>query len=173
MQKDTKEQELDITQLDKLLGVDNEEEDRGFDPAIIQQIMEIDEEIDYNDPVSILKINIKRANRILDYIQMEMLAGNFTARMVEVAGAIINGVTAASKEIITKENYEKYIDIRKELNDLKEREVVVKEQKLVKGSGVKNQQNIILTSREDLLKLMNKDEPIPVGETKKIPERTN
>jgi hypothetical protein len=175
MNREPKEQELDLDSLNSLLNVDADVPDgKGLDPAIVQKIMELDEDLDYSDPTSILRVNIKRANMVLDMIQVEMLTGNFTARMVEVAGAIINGVTAASQQIITKDNYDKYIDIRKELKDLKEREVVVKENKLVKGhGGIKNQQNIIVTSREELLKLMKKEEPIPVTEVKKIPEETN
>lgn len=118
-------------------------------------------EIDYDDPISILKGNIKKANQLLDKVQSEMLGGNFTARMVEVAGNIINGITAASKEIIASDNAEDFIKIKHEITKLKEREVIIKEKSGIKGGGnrIENQQNVIVTSREDLLKIMEGKQP--------------
>ena len=129
-------------------------------------------EIDYDDPLSILKGNIKKANQILDKIQAEMIGGNFTARMVEVAGNIINGITAASKEIMGDKNYNQYLEIRKDLAKLKEREVVIKEKSGIRGGGTTNQ-NIIVTSREDLLKIMEGKQPKKLEKPmKQIPENT-
>jgi hypothetical protein len=160
----TKEQELDLTTLDDVFSInyDNLPKDKQTDREEI--------EVDYNDPIEILKANIKKANLILDKIQEQIECGNFTARMVEVAGGIINGITAASKEIITKENYQGYLEVRKELNALKEREVVIKEKSGVKG-GVTNQ-NLIITNREDLLRIMSDKKPKKISEVKKIPEET-
>ena len=63
--------------------------------------------------------------------------------MVEVAGNIINGITAASKEIIGKENYAGYLEVKKDLKNLKEREVVIKERVGIRGTTTN--QNIIVT----------------------------
>ena len=160
--------ELDLDGLNEEFGID------GNLP--INADLDFEEvEIDYDDPVSILKGNIKKANQLLDKIQAEMLGGNFTARMVEVAGNIINAITTASQQIISKENYEQYTAIKKELNALKEREVIIKEKSGVKGGNVKNQQNIIVTSREDLLKIMDGKEPQKQIEQpmKRIPQNTD
>ena len=154
-----KEQELDLTTLNEVFDINYNDLPKDHVPEEIEEI-----EINYDDPVDILKGNIKKANLILDKIQEEIRSGNFTARMVEVAGNIINGITAASKEIITKENYSGYLEVRKELAKLKEREVVIKE-KTGTRRGTTNQ-NIILTSREDLLKVMGKEEPKKIGEGK-------
>lgn len=158
-----KEQELDLTTLDEAFGINYNNLPKSIEPEEREEI-----EINYDDPVDILKGNIKKANNILDKIQNEIDSGNFTARMVEVAGNIINGITAASKEIIGKENYEGYLEVRKEINALKEREVVIKERSGVKGTTTN--QNIIVTSREDLLKIMSSKQPKKIGETKKIEE---
>lgn len=155
-----KEKELDLSTLDEVFGLNYN--DLPKDPE--ERLTERDEiEIDYNDPVDILKGNIKKANQILDKVQDEIDGGNFTARMVEVAGNIINGITAASKEIIGKENYVGYLEVRKELKNLKEREVVLKERVGIRGTTTN--QNIIVTSREDLLKIMS-NEPKKIGEGK-------
>jgi hypothetical protein len=152
--------ELDLTTLDDVFDLNyNDLPDHKATPE--REREEID--IDFNDPVDILKGNIRKANQILDKIQDEIEKGNFTARMVEVAGNIINGITAASKEIIGKENYTGYLEIRKELKDLKEREVVIKERVGIRGTTTN--QNIIITSREDLLKIMS-NEPKKIGEGK-------
>lgn len=156
-----KEKELDLTTLDDVFDLNYNDLPQTVEPERVSEREEID--IDYNNPVDILKGNIKKANQILDKVQDEIDAGNFTARMVEVAGNIINGITAASKEIIGKENYVGYLEVRKELKDLKEREVVLKEKVGIRGTTTN--QNIIVTSREDLLKIMS-DEPKKIGEGK-------
>ena len=167
-----KEQELDLNMLDEVFGLDYNDLPEGREPEN-NEMEEI--EVNYDDPVEILKANIKKANIILDRINEEITKGNFTARMVEVAGNIINGITAASKEIITKENYSGYLEVRKELNDLKEREVVIKERAGMRGPQPTNQQNIIVTNREDLLKLMEGKQPKKIkGQVvKQIPEKTD
>ncbi len=98
-----------------------------------------------------IKKNIERANVILDQVAEELTTGNFTARLVEVAGNIINSITTASKVLIDDTNYNKYLDIRKSLAFLKKREV---EFKLLAGPRQPSQQNLIVASREDVLKLI-------------------
>lgn len=98
-----------------------------------------------------LKTNIERANEILDRVQDEFNNGNFSARLVEVAGQIINGITNAGKVLIDNTNYNKYLDIRKQLALLKEREV---EMKQVKYDRPKNQ-NLIIASHRDIMKLIH------------------
>ena len=159
--------------LDEVFGINYNDIPTGEERQKPEEI-----EVDYNDPVDILRVNIKKANFILDKIQEELINGNFTARMVEVAGAIINGITAASKEIVSKENYDKYIEVRKELAELKEREVIIKEKSGVRGATTN--QNIIVTSREDLLKIMAGKQPKKIGqgstnqkEVRQLPEKTD
>jgi hypothetical protein len=156
-----KQQELDLNMLDEAFGLNYNDIPAHENAPALPQREEVN--INFDDPVDILKGNIKKANQILDKIQDEIDGGNFTARMVEVAGNIINGITAASKEIIGKDNYDGYLEIRKELKNLKEREVVIKEKTGLRRTGNTNQ-NIIVTSREDLLKIMSGKEPKKIGE---------
>ena len=132
----------------------------------------IDLDIEPTDktPEEVMRENITRANKILDIIMLNMSQGNMTARLVEVASQVINSVTATSKEIMSNDNYSKYIKIKDKLKDLKEREVVIKEQTALRLSkkqltgGKTVNQNIIVSSREDLLKLMGKPEEIENAE---------
>lgn len=109
------------------------------------------------DPEEALKENIDRANRILDRVEQELESGNFTARMVEVAGNILNTVTNSSKELITNINYKKYLQIRDAMVKYKYDELEAKQSKFRSPTS----QNIIVSNREDIMKLIN-------GETKEI-----
>lgn len=109
------------------------------------------------DPDEALKENIDRANRILDRVEEELESGNFTARMVEVAGNILNTVTNSSKELITNINYKKYLQIREHMVQYKYDELEAKQSKFRSPTS----QNIIVSNREDIMKLIN-------GETKEI-----
>lgn len=106
-----------------------------------------------NSTVQGLKGNIERANEILDKVQDEIEHGNFSARLVEVAGQLINSVTAASKEILEKEYKDEYLGLRNKLYLLKKREVEIR----ALGTNRPKNQNLIVASREDVLKLL-KDE---------------
>jgi hypothetical protein len=109
------------------------------------------------DPEEVLKENIDRANRILDRVEQEIESGNMTARMVEVAGNILNTVTNSSKEIMANINYKKYLQIRESMVKYKYDELESKKQKFRSPTS----QNIIVSNREDIMKLLT-------GETKKI-----
>lgn len=115
-----------------------------------------------NDNAQILKDNIERANAILDRVQEEVEGVNFSARLVEVAGQLINSITQGSKTLLDNSNYNKYLEIRKNLALLKKREVDIKALKIDKPKT----QNLIVTSREDLLRILEgkKDEKPPLEE---------
>ena len=127
-----------------------------LEPVYDENISEPDQfELEWENETEdavILRKNIERANEILDRLQEEMINGNFSARMVEVAGNIINSITSASKILMDDTNYNKYIDIRKSLVLLKKREVEIKE---LKGRHPRTNNNLIIASREDVLRLIN------------------
>ena len=129
----------------------------------IFDMSEIESEVDRltlvseSDPEEALKENIDRANRILDRVEQELESGNFTARMVEVAGNILNTVTNSSKELITNINYKKYLQIREAMVKYKYDELEAKQQKFRSPTS----QNIIVSNREDIMKLIS-------GEVKQI-----
>lgn len=137
-------------------------EEPPIEPEILNDEFE-DEWDDENNPRTIIKDNIERANAILDRVELEINSGNFSARLVEVAGNIINSITVASKELISDENYKQYLSLRKKLVKYKKMEVDWK----VSGKSNKvTNQNLIVTNREDLLKWMGKTEELPAPEKK-------
>ena len=122
-----------------------------IEPEIVEHADPFEEEWDAeNDNAQILKDNIERANIILDRVQEEVEGVNFSARLVEVAGQLINSITQGSKTLLDNSNYNKYLEIRKNLALLKKREVDIKALKIDKPKT----QNLIVTSREDLLRLL-------------------
>jgi len=100
-----------------------------------------------------LEENVSTANRILEMVENELNEGNFSARLVEVAGQIMNTVTNANKEIITSINYKTYLQIREKLIQYKYDELESKQNKM----KIPTNQNIIVTTREDVLAILNKD----------------
>ena len=113
--------------------------------------------INTDDPEDIIKLNIERADRILNILEDELSRGNITARMMEVASALINSVTASSKELITSRNYEKYLQIRQQMVKYKYDELEYKKNKKEQPAN----QNLIIASREDILKVIGKSNNQP------------
>jgi hypothetical protein len=138
--------ELDLRGLDDIFSDTN-----NIDRDTEEKKVDFDTEIDYSDAVDALKKNIHNANQLLEKIQNEMNNGNFSARLAEVAGTVINSVTQASKEILHDKNQNEYMDVRKALVLLKEKELGIKEAKLVRGPR-QNTTNVLIASREDILK---------------------
>jgi hypothetical protein len=133
--------------------------DEIIEPEVVEEEpdpFEMEWEHDTSDIETVRK-NVERANEILDQVQEELTNGNFTARLVEVAGNIINSITTASKVLIDDTNYNKYLDIRKSLVLLKKREVDIKSLTSRRPAG---NNNLIVASREDVLQLIN-DKPEP------------
>jgi len=101
----------------------------------------------------ILKSNIDRANRILDNVETIMCDG-VDARMVEVAGQLINAVTNAATQIMGDFHNITNLQLKRDALELKNREL---EMKMDLGKKPTNQ-NLIVTDRESLLKILKKGE---------------
>lgn len=150
--------ELNLQGLDEIFNDENE-----IDREIEEKIVDFKTDIDYDNAIDALKKNIHNANQLLEKIQHEMNHGNFSARLAEVASTIINSVTQASKEILSDQNYEDYMDVRRALVLLKEKEIEIKQTKLTRPPS---QTNVLVMSREDLLKkLTNKQKPIQIEDS--------
>ena len=144
--------EINLEGLDEIFNVGDE-----IDRDLEQNTIDFETNIEYDDPLKALKSNIYNANQLLEKIQHEMNNGNFSARLAEVAGSIINSVTQSSKELISDKNYGEYLIIRKALVQLKAKEIEMKEQRTVHHTT--NQTNVLVTSREDLLKVLENKKP--------------
>lgn len=121
------------------------DEDEGPDP--FEAEWEEDEK-----PQTKIRENIERANSILDLVEEELRGGNFSARLVEVAAGLINAVTAAGKELITDDNYKIYLQTKFRVIELNKEKLEWMKNKKAQPSN----QNLIVASREDVLKLLNK-----------------
>jgi hypothetical protein len=129
------------------------EEEFGIDFSDDDEIIDIDQEGNILEKekvmnaVKILESNIERANKILDRVEEEIDKGNFSSRLVEVAGQLINSVTNASKEMISDKNYNRYLQIREKAVLLERVKIRLKNKQLSRPVN----QNIIIASREDIL----------------------
>ncbi len=148
--------ELNLDNLDDIFA----EGDR-IDQDLEQKTIDFQTNIDYDDAIEALKTNIFNANQLLEKIQHEMNNGNFSARLAEVASTVINSVTQASKEVLADKNYGEYMQVRKALVQLKAKELEIKE---MKAGTPKNQTNVLVTSREDLLKVLEDKKPKQITE---------
>ena len=145
------ETELDRENLSEIFDVESE----TMDSRVVDDSYK---DIDHDAEQSLID-NINKANDILELVEEEMTGGNMSARMAEVAGAVINSITNANKEIITSTNYKMYLQLREKLIKYKYDELKMKQ---IKKSQPQNQ-NIILANREDILKIIGKtDEPIQI-----------
>ena len=156
--------ELNLQGLDEIFA-DTERTDQELE----QKTVDFDTNIDYSDAIDALKKNIFDANQLLEKIQHEMNNGNFSARLAEVASAIINSVTQASKEVISDKNYGEYMEVRRALVMLKQKEIEIKE---ARANRPTNQTNVLVTSREDLLKMLEDKNPRQIEDIQAIPQST-
>lgn len=102
--------------------------------------------------------NIDRANRILNRVEDTIGTGAFTASMIEAAGKLIDSVTSAATSITG-------IGYNNETLRQKERDLDIKEKKLMIDGALKNASNVNITNnnlvmnREELMKLIKEGRP--------------
>lgn len=126
-----------------------------------KELDQIQEDIDNEEsPNEILKSNVDRARRLLDKIETEWEVGTTTAtvKLVEVAAKLIGCITSAANSMITNNVSLETTNQKQEYLDLKKLEFELKKDKMVdkesQPSTINNtQNNVYLTSREDILKL--------------------
>lgn len=139
--------ELDLDTLAEEFGISGRTDNRT-------EIIKIDvdkyiDEIDISDPDIILKKNLAKANAILDKVISELNSGNFTARMIEVSSMIMSIVSGMTTQLYRKINDEKTLQFRQNVLELKT--------KMAKIGEHTTNNNIIVTDRETVLRLL-KDE---------------
>lgn len=108
------------------------------------------------DPDETLQENINRANRFLDKIEKQVEQDSeIDSRMLEVASQLINAVTTSANNIVANAHNEEQLDIKKKDTELKEQKL--KHQLEGNNDGkINTQQNIIVSSREELLDMIMK-----------------
>jgi len=136
--------------------LDRQNLDNEFDLPDQEQECPDEFEVEFdkeNSTEQLLRDNIERANGILDQVEEEMTNGNFSARLVEVAGQILNTITNSIKEIQTKENNQAVLLLKARMVEMKRYELTLKEKKINKPTN----QNLIIANREDVLKLIEEN----------------
>ena len=108
-----------------------------------------------SDPDRILENNINKANTVLDRIISEMRSGNFSARMAEVAGQLVNAVTMAVDKVYAKNAGIDNLLVKRKMIDLKEKEADIRER--IIGAKSKTREKLIITDRETIMNMI-KDE---------------
>jgi hypothetical protein len=108
---------------------------------------------DYADPDGNLMSVIERANALLDRIEEEIDGGAFSPRLIEVAAALINSITQASNSLLTNTLSIEGMAHKKGYLELKREELEIKRTQVAGGAGFNQTNNILVSSREDLMKL--------------------
>lgn len=110
-----------------------------------------------SDPDLVISTNINKANAILDRIIEEINSSGMSPRLGEVASQLIATINQAASQIYTKEFDMSGLRIKHKMLELKEREVRLKELTAIpnaNGQGKTVNQNIIVTDRETVLRLL-------------------
>lgn len=122
---------------------------------------EQDDSVLTDDTETIIRKNIMRANTLLDKVEHEIYNGSFSARLIEVAGQLINSVSQATANLNLSQYNAEYLQLRNRLLELERVKVSIKQ-----NSGGVTNQNIIVTDRETVLKMLEEGKT-PLLEDKK------
>jgi len=126
----------------------------------------INDKDEKEDPDNILYSNIERANRFLDILEEKInnKINNKTkeslSRLFEVSSQLINAITSATQSIAGSYQSDLEYQYKLEKLELQNKELMVKYAlkggENQKGGNVTNN-NLIVSSREDILKMMQKN----------------
>lgn len=121
---------------------------------------------DGDSPEKIIRENIHKANQILDAAIDAVMRGMLEPRMIEVAVKAVESITTAAMALNNTSLGFGKLNIEEEMLEIKRKELELKAQQLVMGhGGVKNQTNIILTSREEVMRALTNVPQLEDGET--------
>lgn len=130
------------------------------------------------DPNNVLTTLINKAGRILDIVEHEMVNGNASGKMAESASQIINSLITAANSIAANNSLYLNDEIRniqvkqnERRLDQRDREMEIKElyykgqqKQLNDNNESTKQQNVIITSREDIMKFLENKQTKEIGE---------
>jgi hypothetical protein len=160
--EDTANSQVNETTLEQEFNLDTSEERNEELEQIREMRMQLHEAVDGQDPDEILYTNIERANVLLDTAQQSIERGGETnARLFEVCAQLINAITSAANSIQTGGFNNLKHDYNMKMLEVKEKEIMVKQaiaqQKIEGGQRRPSGNNVVVMSREDLLKMMDED----------------
>ena len=160
---DKAEPQLNVRELDSLFNVDRASVPEKTDDSNkqLQEITDMRKEIQTltknadPDPDSILHENITRANRLLDLAEKDLATG-MDNRRLEVMAGLINAITTASASIMGESYNQQVLENKSRELDIKEQQVLLKN--TLKGDKTVTNNNLIVTNREDLLKMISDEQ---------------
>lgn len=172
---DKADPQLNIRELDSLFNVDRTPDleikiaDDDDPETQLQEISNMRKEIQElsknasPDPDSILHTNIERANRLLDKAEDSLETGGIDNRRLEVMSQLINAITTASSSIMGESYNQQVLENKTRELDIKEQQVLLKQ--TIKGEPAQvTQNNLIVTNREDLLKMIGEEQNVENAE---------
>jgi len=116
---------------------------------------------DQGDVDKILRLNIERANFLLDLAEQEFANGALNARTLEACARIMSEVTNAANSLKNIEIQKQNLDLKERTLDLKDFEVKAKvsQSKDSGNNAITNvtQNNVVVTDRESLLKMLQNE----------------
>lgn len=118
----------------------------------------------YNDdeesPDKIIRENIAKANQILDITINAVANGIVEPRMIEVAVKAVESITTAAVALNNTSIGFGKLNLEEEMLEIKRKELELKTQQIAQG-GIKNMtNNIIMTSREEVMKAIANNQPL-------------
>lgn len=163
---DKSEPQLNVKELDDLFNVDRSSktipslEPIDTSDKQLQDIKNLRKEIKdlaknvHPDADTILHENIQRANRLLDKAEESFEQGGLDSRRLEVMAGLINAITTASSSIMGESYNQQVLENKSRELDIKEQQASLKQTLKGEGSSI-TQNNLIISSREDLLKMID------------------
>jgi tRNA A58 N-methylase Trm61 len=155
--EDKADPQMNVSDLDEVFNIDNSVINKQVQEVtdMRKEIQELEDSLP--DVDSIILDNITRANNLLDKIEDSLGRGDVSARLLEVAGQLINAVTSAAVSITGMGHNQQQIDVKNRALDIKEKENTIKD--ALKGAKEVNITNNNLTmSRESILDMIKEDE---------------
>jgi hypothetical protein len=120
---------------------------------------------DGESPEKIIRENIHKANQILDAAIDAVMRGMLEPRMIEVAVKAVESITTAAMALNNTSLGFGKLNIEEEMLEIKRKELELKAQQISIGHGIKNQTNIIVASREEVMKALTNVPQLEDGKT--------
>lgn len=148
---------VDLDKLSEEFGIDkNDLDDLGEDQEEVVDFPD-NEDADISNPDIILQNNINKANTVLDKIISEMKKGNFSARMAEVAGQLVNAVTGAVDKVYAKNAGIDNLLVKNKMIALKEKEADIREKIMEAKGKTRSKDKLVITDRETIMSMIRKE----------------
>lgn len=153
--------ELDIDNIEEIFNMDSlTTENSNKEIVAMRDKLEVLEEMEELESDQIIRMNIARANNLLDWVEEDYRRGStMDARKMEACAKLIAEITNAANSLAATDLQTQTIDIRERTLNLKEFEVKAKvERQNNKNDNTTINNNVVVTSRDDLFKMLKNEQ---------------